>query len=123
MVPHPSHWIEGVGSESDRTRRMITAMETVGVHRLVVVSTHRVTDPADRSDLKRETLVRLSRPPPQTRTSRSGQRRMAYGQATSTGRSPGSPGSPMILRPETSRSATGQTADDRHLHQAPAIST
>lgn len=51
--------IEGVGSESAATRRIIAAMGTAGVKRLVVVSTCSVPDPADRRDLKFQALVRF----------------------------------------------------------------
>ncbi|WP_433890404.1 NAD(P)-dependent oxidoreductase [Streptomyces sp. CA-111067] len=51
--------IEGVGSESAATRRIIAAMDTAGVKRLVVVSTCSVPDPADKPDLKVKALVRL----------------------------------------------------------------
>jgi putative NADH-flavin reductase len=51
--------IEGVGSQSDGTRRIITAMETVRIRRFVVVSTCSVTDPADGRDLQRTALVRF----------------------------------------------------------------
>ncbi|MFD0021301.1 NAD(P)-dependent oxidoreductase [Streptomyces sp. NPDC058382] len=53
--------IEGVGSESAATRRIITAMNTAGVRRLVVVSTCSVPDPADRPDLKLKALVQFVR--------------------------------------------------------------
>ncbi|MCA1221567.1 NAD(P)-dependent oxidoreductase [Streptomyces sp. 8L] len=53
--------VEGVGSESAATRRIIAAMGTAGVRRLVVVSTCSVPDPADRLDLKFQALVRLVR--------------------------------------------------------------
>ncbi|WUS95162.1 NAD(P)H-binding protein [Streptomyces sp. NBC_00708] len=51
--------IEGVGSESAATRRIITAMHTAGVKRFVVVSTCSVPDPADQPDLKFKALVRF----------------------------------------------------------------
>lgn len=51
--------IEGVGSESVATRRIIAAMDTAGVRRIVVVSTCSVPDPADRPDLKFKALVRF----------------------------------------------------------------
>ncbi|MFI0369949.1 NAD(P)-dependent oxidoreductase [Actinomadura sp. 1N219] len=51
--------IEGVGSESAATRRIIAAMDTAGVKRFVVVSTCSVPDPADRPDLKFKALVRF----------------------------------------------------------------
>ncbi|WP_328463912.1 NAD(P)-dependent oxidoreductase [Streptomyces sp. NBC_00448] len=53
--------VEGVGSESAATRRIIGAMDTAGVKRLVVVSTCSVPDPADRPDLKVTALVRFVR--------------------------------------------------------------
>ncbi|KIF77928.1 hypothetical protein QR77_37090 [Streptomyces sp. 150FB] len=53
--------IEGVGSESAATRRIIAAMDTAGVKRFVVVSTCSVPDPADRPDLKFKALVQLVR--------------------------------------------------------------
>ncbi|MEW1863528.1 NAD(P)H-binding protein [Streptomyces sp. NPDC088194] len=53
--------IEGVGSESTATRRIIAAMDTAGVKRLVAVSTCSVADPADRPDLKVTALVRFVR--------------------------------------------------------------
>ncbi|WP_328718693.1 NAD(P)H-binding protein [Streptomyces sp. NBC_00247] len=51
--------IEGVGSESAATRRIIAAMDASGVGRLVVVSTCSVPDPADLPDLKFKALVRF----------------------------------------------------------------
>lgn len=53
--------IEGVGSQSEGTRRIIAAMGAAGVRRLVVVSTCSVPDPADRPDLKVRALVRFVR--------------------------------------------------------------
>jgi putative NADH-flavin reductase len=53
--------IEGVGSESEGTGRIIAAMDAAGVRRLVVVSTCSVSDPADRPDLKVRALVRMVR--------------------------------------------------------------
>lgn len=53
--------IEGVGSESAATRRIIAAMDSAGVRRFVVVSTCSVPDPEDRPDLKLRALVRLVR--------------------------------------------------------------
>ncbi|MCX5400572.1 NAD(P)-dependent oxidoreductase [Streptomyces sp. NBC_00102] len=53
--------IEGVGSESAATRRIIAAMDASGVGRFVVVSTCSVPDPADRPDLKFKALVRFVR--------------------------------------------------------------
>ncbi|WP_326657673.1 NAD(P)-dependent oxidoreductase [Streptomyces sp. NBC_00385] len=49
--------IEGVGSESAATRRIVAAMDAAGVRRIVVVSTCSVPDPADRPDLKFKALV------------------------------------------------------------------
>ncbi|MFE4967960.1 NAD(P)-dependent oxidoreductase [Streptomyces sp. NPDC056660] len=51
--------IEGVGSESEATRRIITAMDTAGVKRFVVVSTCSVPDPDDLPDAKFKALVRF----------------------------------------------------------------
>ncbi|MFD6275103.1 NAD(P)-dependent oxidoreductase [Streptomyces sp. NPDC060209] len=51
--------IEGVGSESEATRRIVTAMDTAGVKRFVVVSTCSVSDRADLPDLKFKALVRF----------------------------------------------------------------
>ncbi|GII77796.1 hypothetical protein Sru01_27780 [Sphaerisporangium rufum] len=53
--------IEGVGSVSDGTRRIIAAMEKTGVRRLVVVSTCSVPDPGDRPDAKFAALARFVR--------------------------------------------------------------
>ncbi|MER0241289.1 NAD(P)H-binding protein [Streptomyces sp. HSW2009] len=49
--------IEGVGSESEATRRIITAMDTAGVKRFVAVSTCSVPDPNDLPDTRLKTLV------------------------------------------------------------------
>ncbi|MFT2020405.1 NAD(P)-dependent oxidoreductase [Streptomyces sp. 796.1] len=49
--------IEGVGSESEATRRIITAMDAAGVKRLVAVSTCSVPDPDDLPDGRLKTLV------------------------------------------------------------------
>ncbi|MFF1839436.1 NAD(P)-dependent oxidoreductase [Streptomyces sp. NPDC058231] len=51
--------IEGVGSESEATRRIITAMNAAGVKRFVVVSTCSVPDPDDLPDAKFKALVRF----------------------------------------------------------------
>jgi putative NADH-flavin reductase len=51
--------IEGVGSQSDGTRRIVTALGNVKVQRFVVVSTCSVTDPADLPDIKHRALVRM----------------------------------------------------------------
>lgn len=51
--------IEGVGSVSDGTRRIIAAMNTSGVRRLVAISTCSVPDPQDLPDAKVKTLVRF----------------------------------------------------------------
>ncbi|MFI0940662.1 NAD(P)-dependent oxidoreductase [Streptomyces sp. NPDC021020] len=51
--------IEGVGSESAATRRIIAAMGSAGVKRLVVVSTCSVPDPDDLPDAKFKALVRF----------------------------------------------------------------
>ena len=51
--------IEGVGSESAATRRIIAAMRATGVRRLVVVSTCSAPDPDDQPDLKFSALVRF----------------------------------------------------------------
>ncbi|MGW5354864.1 NAD(P)-dependent oxidoreductase [Streptomyces sp. NPDC004031] len=53
--------IEGVGSESAATRRVIAAMGSAGVKRLVVVSTCSVPDPDDLPDAKFKALVRFVR--------------------------------------------------------------
>ncbi|MFJ9633916.1 NAD(P)-dependent oxidoreductase [Streptomyces sp. NPDC101175] len=51
--------IEGVGSESAATRRIITAMDTAGVKRFVVVSTCSVPDPDDLPDAKFKALIQF----------------------------------------------------------------
>jgi nucleoside-diphosphate-sugar epimerase len=51
--------IEGVGSESDATRRIITAMDAAGVKRFVVVSTCSAPDPDDLPDAKFKALARF----------------------------------------------------------------
>ncbi|MFF1924226.1 NAD(P)-dependent oxidoreductase [Streptomyces sp. NPDC058221] len=53
--------IEGVGSESAATRRIIAAMKSAGVRRFVVVSTCSVPDPADRPDRKFDALAQFVR--------------------------------------------------------------
>lgn len=49
--------IEGVGSVSEGTRRIVSAMEDLGIKRLVVVSTCSVDDVNDLPDIKRKALV------------------------------------------------------------------
>lgn len=51
--------IEGVGAVSDGTRRIIAAMDTSGVRRLVAVSTCSVPDPQDLPDAKFKALIQL----------------------------------------------------------------
>jgi uncharacterized protein YbjT (DUF2867 family) len=51
--------IEGVGSASDGTRRIVAAMDKSGVRRLVAVSTCSVPDPQDLPDAKFKVLVRF----------------------------------------------------------------
>ncbi|ROO84890.1 putative NADH-flavin reductase [Actinocorallia herbida] len=53
--------IEGVGSESGGTRRVVAAMTAAGVKRLVAVSTCSVPDAGDRPDPDVEELVRFVR--------------------------------------------------------------
>ena len=135
--------IEGVGSQSDGTRRIITAMETVKVRRFVVVSTCSVTDPADRPDLKRAALVRLVKtaapgPYKQVRAAAdavrasnldwtlvrvarltddppTGNIKVGYYGDGKVGIS--------ITRADMAAFLLGQTIDDHYLRQAPAIST
>ncbi|MFI7278346.1 NAD(P)-dependent oxidoreductase [Streptomyces sp. NPDC049879] len=53
--------IEGVGSESEGTRRIVRAMAATGTRRLVAISTCSVPDPADLPDLRVRALARFVR--------------------------------------------------------------
>ncbi|MFE7622617.1 NAD(P)-dependent oxidoreductase [Streptomyces sp. NPDC057509] len=53
--------IEGVGSESAATRRIVAAMGTAGVRRLVAISTCSAPDPDDLPDHEAEALVQFVR--------------------------------------------------------------
>jgi nucleoside-diphosphate-sugar epimerase len=134
--------IEGVGSHSDGTRRIITAMRASDARRIVVVSTCSVPDPADRPDPNVKALVRLVKtvapgPCQQIRAAAgyvrasdlawtlvrvakltndppTGQLKIGYYGHGTVGLS--------VTRADTAAFLLSQTSDTTNLHSAPAIS-
>lgn len=134
--------IEGVGSVSDGTRRIIGAMEHAGVDRFVVVSTCSVPDPRDLPDAEFAGLVAFVKtvaPGPYAEVRRAADLVRASGlgwtlvrvarldDGPATGRvKVGHYGhgvvGPSITRADMAAFLLGQVSDGTYLRQAPAIS-
>ena len=134
--------IEGVGAVSDGTRRIIAAMGTSGVRRLVAVSTCSVPDPQDLPDAKFKALaqlVKIAAPEPYREVRRAAEivrasgvdwtlvrvaklnNNDATGQVEAGYYGHGVVGL-SITRADMAAFLLEQAANSTYLHQAPAIS-